>query len=80
MPGLDDARSKGESAVESVRLGLWERAADLIRRDPALKDTAVEVGIVDRAWLEEPGKVPLRTTPALDVVQRFLERSVERRP
>ena len=80
MPGLDDARSKGESAVEAVRLGLWERAADLLRRDPALKDTAVEVGLVDREWLEEPGKVPVRTTPALDVVQRFLERSVERRP
>ena len=80
MPDLDDARSKGESAVEAVRVGLWERAADLLRRDPGLKDTAVEVGLVDREWLEEPGKVPVRTTPALDVVQRFLERSVERRP
>jgi len=80
MPGLDDARSKGELTVEAVRLGLWERAADLLRRDPSLKDTAVEVGLVDRQWLEEPGKVPVRTTPALDVVQRFLERSVERRP
>ena len=80
VPGLDEARSKGESAVEAVRLGLWERAAELLRRDPALKDTAVEVGLVDREWLEEPGKVPVRTTPALDVVQRFLERSVERRP
>jgi adenylate cyclase len=80
VPDLEDARSKGESAVESVRLGLWERAADLLRREPGLKDTAVEVGLVDRAWLEEPGKVPLRTTPTLDVVQRFLERSVERRP
>ncbi len=78
--GLDDARSKGETAVEAVRLGLWERAADLLRRDPALKDTAVEVGLVDRAWLEEPGRVPVRSVPAIDVVQRFLERSVERRP
>ena len=80
MPGLDDARSKGEWAVEAVRVGLWERAAELLRRDPELKDTAVEVGLVDRKWLEEPGRVPLRTTPAVDVVQRFLERSVERRP
>ena len=80
MPGLDDARSKGESAVEAMRLGLWERAAHLLQRDPGLKDTAVEVGLVDREWLEEPGQVPVRTTPALDVVQRFLERSVERRP
>jgi adenylate cyclase len=80
VPGLEDARAKGESAVEAVRLGLWARAADLLRRDPSLKDTAVEVGLVDREWLDEPGRVPMRTTPALDVVQRFLERSVERRP
>jgi adenylate cyclase len=80
VPGLDDARAKGESAVEAVRLGLWEKAAGLLRRDPSLKDTAVEVGLVDREWFDEPGRVPIRTTPALDVVQRFLERSVERRP
>jgi adenylate cyclase len=80
MARLDDARSKGESAVEAVRLGLWERAADLLRRDPSLRDTAVEVGLVDREWLDEPGRRPIRTTPAVDVVQRFLERSVERRP
>ena len=80
MAGLDDARVKGESAVDAVRVGMAERAAELLRRDPGLKDTAVEVGLVDRAWLEEPGRHPIRTTPALDVVQRFLERSVERRP
>lgn len=80
MAGLEDARSKGASAVDAVRLGLAERAAELLRRDPALTDTAVEVGLVDRAWLEEPGLHPVRTAPALDVVQRFLERSVERRP
>ena len=80
VPGLDDARSKGETTVEGWRVGLWERAAGLLQRDPALKDTAVEVGLVSREWLEEPGRVPVRTTPALDVVQRFLERSVERRP
>lgn len=80
MPGLDDARSKGASAVDAVRVSLAERAADLLRRDPELTGTAVEVGLVDRAWLEEPGQHPVRTVPALDVVQRFLERSVERRP
>jgi adenylate cyclase len=80
MPGLDDARSKGASAVGAVRVTLAERAAELLRRDPELTDTAIEVGLVDRAWLEEPGRHPVRTAPALDVVQRFLERSVERRP
>ena len=80
MAGLDEARSKGVSAVDAVRLSLAERAAELLRRDPGLSDTAIEVGLVDRAWLEEPGHHPVRTAPALDVVQRFLERSVERRP
>lgn len=80
MAALDDARAKGASAVEAVRVGLAARAADLLRRDPELTDTAVEVGLVDRAWLESPGHHPVRTAPALDVVQRFLERSVERRP
>jgi adenylate cyclase len=80
VSGLGDARSKGASAVDSVRITLAERAAELLRRDPELTDTAVEVGLVDRAWLEAPGHHPLRTAAALDVVQRFLERSVERRP
>jgi adenylate cyclase len=80
MAGLDEARSKGASAVGAMRVGLAERAAELLRRDPDLSDTAIEVGLVDRAWLEEPGHHPVRTAPALDVVQRFLERSVERRP
>ena len=80
MAGLDEARSKGALAVDAMRVGLAERAAELLRRDPSLKDTAVEVGLVDRAWLEEPGRHKLRTAPAIDVVQRFLERSVERRP
>jgi class 3 adenylate cyclase len=80
MARLDAARAKGASAVDAVRVSLAERAADLLRRDPELTGTAVEVGLVDRAWLEEPGQHPVRTAPALDVVQRFLERSVERRP
>lgn len=80
MTGIEEARAKGASAVGAVRINLAERAAELLRRDPDLRDTAVEVGLVDRAWLEEPGQHPIRTTAALDVVQRFLERSVERRP
>ena len=80
MAGLDEARAKGASAVDAMRVTLAQRAAELLRRDPDLHDTAVEVGLVNREWLEEPGHHPVRTAPALDVVQRFLERSVERRP
>jgi adenylate cyclase len=77
---VSGAREAGASAVQSLRLSLAERAAALLSRDPELVDTAVEVGLVDRTWLEEPGLHPVRTTSALGVVQRFLERSVERQP
>jgi adenylate cyclase len=43
-------------------------------------ETAVEVGIVDRKWLDEPGQHPLSSATPLDVVQRFLERSAEQQP
>ena len=80
MADLGEARAKGATAVEAIRVSLAQRAAELLRRDPDLTGTAVEVGLVDRSWLEDPGHHPVRTAPALDVVQRFLERSVERRP
>src|SRR4051812_50131231 len=54
--------------------------AKIIKGDPELVDTAIEVGVVDRKWLEEPGRHPLSTSTTLEVVQRFLERSVERKP
>jgi adenylate cyclase len=80
MSGLEAAREAGASAVESIRGRLVERAADLIRDDPEMAATAVEVGLVDRSWLEHPTERPFRTAPALDMVHRFLERSSERQP
>jgi adenylate cyclase len=75
-----DAHETGASTVASWRIALAERMAKMMQRDPELVDTAIEVGVVDRKWLEEPGRHPLSTTTTLDVVQRFLERSVERKP
>ena len=80
MQLADDARAAGSSTVSSLRVALAERMARVMQRDPELVDTAVEVGIVDRKWLDEPGRHPLSTTTTLDMVQRFLERSVERKP
>jgi adenylate cyclase len=80
MPLADDARAAGASTVASLRVALAERMARVMQRDPDLVDTAVEVGIVDRKWLDQPGRHPLSTTTTLDMVQRFLERSVERKP
>ena len=79
MP-IDDAKAAGRSAFEALRIGMAERLAKLLRKDPELVANAVEVGLVDRDWLEEPGKHPMSTATTLDVVQRFLERSVEQRP
>lgn len=80
MPLADDAHAAGASTVSQWRIALAERMARMMQRDPDLVDTAIEVGVVDRKWLEEPGRHPLSTTTTLDVVQRFLERSVERKP
>jgi adenylate cyclase len=80
VPLADDAHAAGESTVSQWRIALAERMARIMQRDPELVDTAIEVGVVDRKWLEEPGRHPLSTTTTLDVVHRFLERSVERKP
>jgi adenylate cyclase len=79
MP-LGDARDAGASLVASVHVALSQKLAGLLRRDQQLLDTAVEVGIVDRRWLDDPGRHPLSSATPLDVVQRFLERSAEQRP
>src|SRR3954452_23729999 len=80
MPLGDDARAASATAVPSWRSALAKQVAKVIRRDPELCDTAIEVGIVDRQWLEAPGDHPLSRAPTRDVVQRFLERSVDRKP
>jgi adenylate cyclase len=80
VPLSDDARAAGQSAAAAVRIKVAERVAALLRRDPDLAATAVEVGLVDRSWLEEPGLHPISSTTPLAVLERFLERSTERRP
>lgn len=57
-----------------------ERLADLLDDDPEFRDSALEMGVIDRQWLEKPTERPLSTVPPIEVVRRFLERSVERRP
>jgi adenylate cyclase len=80
MPSIDRARARGEGAVDALRLRLTERAAALINEHPDFARGAAEVGLIDRAWLEDPANRPIRTATSLDVVQRFLERSVEQEP
>jgi adenylate cyclase len=80
VPLPDDAREAGRAAAASAKQALAERLAALLRRDPDLASTAMEVGLVDRAWMDEPGQHPISTAGTRDVVERFLERSAERRP
>lgn len=80
MVSMDDVRRRGEAAIARLRDSLSERAASLIQVHPEFAQGAAEVGLVDRAWLEDPTGHPIRTATSLDVVQRFLERSIEREP
>ena len=80
MPLADDAKAAGQTAAASVKAAMAERFAALVRRDPEVAATAVEVGLVDRDWLEAPAEHPFSSAAPLDVVERFLERSSERRP
>ncbi|MCU1358302.1 MAG: Adenylate cyclase [Acidimicrobiales bacterium] len=74
------AKVVGEQALASLRRNVSERLADLIRSDPDWAAQAADVGLVDRAWLEHPGEQPFRTAPPGEMIQRFLERTTERRP
>jgi adenylate cyclase len=74
------ARAVGEQAVASLRRSVSERLAVLVRTDPAWAEQAVDVGLVDRAWLESPSDQPFRTAPPAEMIQRFLERTAEQRP
>ncbi|MCB1030569.1 MAG: adenylate/guanylate cyclase domain-containing protein [Acidimicrobiales bacterium] len=80
MAQVDRVRRVGEAAVATVRRGVSERLAELIRSDPEIAQHAAEVGLVDRAWLEHPAEQPFRTAPPTEMVQRFLESVAERRP
>jgi len=80
VPNADDARSAGAEALGSIRRTVWERLASVIKGDPDFAANAVEVGLVDRAWLDEPGAQPIRTATTSEVMKRFLERSAEQRP
>jgi adenylate cyclase len=74
------AREAGVNAVDTVRRLLARKAAQLIRNDTEAADVAIEMGLIDRRWLENPGVGPISTAAPSEVVERFLERTVEQRP
>jgi class 3 adenylate cyclase len=74
------AREAGAAAFAKLRRVAARKAADLIRRDPDDAATALEIGLVDREWLDNPGEAPISSSAPTDILRRFLERTVERRP
>jgi adenylate cyclase len=78
---LERARDAGRGAVHELRRTLAAGLADLLRKDPERLQSAVEMGLVRREWLDDPGAgEPISTATTIEVVQRYLERSVEQRP
>jgi adenylate cyclase len=74
------ARRQGEQAVRAVKLALASGIADVLRKDPERLSQAVETGLVSREWLERPGQAPVSEATPIEVMERWLERSVEQRP
>ncbi|HET7523799.1 MAG TPA: adenylate/guanylate cyclase domain-containing protein [Acidimicrobiales bacterium] len=74
------AREVGASTVDAVRRRLARKAASLIRRDQEAADVALELGLIDRAWLAAPDKAPIATAAPTEILERFWERAVEQRP
>lgn len=80
MASADDVRLAGVRAVSNLQQGITDRLARLIRSDEEWAAQAVDVGLVDRDWLDDPRANPARVAPPVEVVQRFLERTAEQRP
>lgn len=69
-----------EPSAEPQHKVLSERLAQLIDNSPAVRDVAVEVGVVDRRWLDQPSLRAPSTAPPLEMLRRLVERTVERYP
>src|SRR5438105_8455259 len=79
-PKPENVRRVGADAVGRLRRTGAEQFAAILQRDPETMSRAVELGLVRREWLEHPGQGPLSAATPVEVLERFLEREVERRP
>ncbi len=73
-------RPTKRTTVAALRRLLGQKAAEIIRSDPEEAARALELGIIDRRWLEDPGNEPISASKPTEILENFLERSVERRP
>ena len=77
---IESARAAGEAAVDTLRRLLAQKVAEVIRSDPEEAATAVELGIIDRRWLDDPVNQPIAPGKPTEILEHFLARSVERKP
>ena len=75
-PGPGDRASK----VDVLRRLLARKAAEVIRNDPEEAATALEIGLIDRRWLEDPVNHRISSSKPTEILEHFLARSVERKP
>src|SRR5207244_4891152 len=66
---LSKVRAVGRSAMAGMRRTFAERMADLLSRDPDRLAAAVEMGIIRREWLEEPGSGQAVSAAPVEVVE-----------
>ncbi len=77
---IESARSAGEGAVDTLRRLLAQKVAEVIRNDPEEAATALELGIIDRRWLDDPVNQPISPSKPTEILEHFLARSLERKP
>jgi len=66
--------------VDALRRLLARKAAEVIRSDPEEAATALELGLIDRRWLDDPTNHPISSSKPTEILEHFLARSVERKP
>ena len=77
---IEPTPDKGPRTVDTLRRLLERKAAQVIRNDPEEANRALELGLIDRGWLEDPGNRPVSQSKPTEILEHFLARSVERKP
>ena len=77
--GRARARETGAATVAALRRATAGKVAALIRSDPENAAAALEIGLVDEAWLTA-SENPISSSTPTSILRRFLERTVKTRP
>ena len=80
MTPPESAKGAGRDALGSLKVRVSSALAGLMQRDPERLASAIEMGLVSRSWLERPGEAPVSEATPMEVMERYLERSVEQKP